>query len=164
MFPVPISHDGLEAFIAKWLLAEGCSDCDGFRDQLGINVVEVIQASLDFCSVSYGGDPGGHVQQVQEQKRQRRREIRALIDGGRYDDLLKLLEPAVAAEHVRLHGGNTAAAAKALCTPFPTRPLIESYLFGKAERVLRTLRYAGLLGSRQDLVERLEQTTLILTD
>lgn len=102
--------------------------------------------------------------QNQPRKRQRRREIQGLIAGARYDELLKLLEPAVAAEHVRLHGGDVSAAGRALCTPFPTRPLIESYLFGQAERVLRTLRFAGVIGSRQDLVERLTRTTVLLTD
>ena len=104
------------------------------------------------------------MRQNQTQKHQRRREIQGLIDAARYDELLELLEPGVAAEHVRLHGGDTSAAGKALCTPFPTRPLIESYVFGKAERVLRTLRYAGLIGSRQNLVERLKRTTVVLTD
>jgi hypothetical protein len=104
------------------------------------------------------------VQQNQTQKRQRRREIQGLISDARYEELLRLLDPDVAAEHIRLHGGDRSAAGRALCTPFPTRPLIESYMFGKAERVLKTLRFAGLIGSRQDLVERLKRSTVVLVD
>lgn len=121
---------------------------------------------LDQCAGNAGSRSliGGLVQQKQAPMRKQRREIQKLIAEARYDDLLELLEPAVAAEHLRLHGGDVSAAGKALCTPFPTRPLIESYVFGQAERVLRTLRFAGLIGSRQDLLERLKRTTVVLTD
>lgn len=104
------------------------------------------------------------MQQPHQLRRQRRREIQAMIAAARYDELLGLLEPHIAAEHVELHGGDTQAAGESLCVPFPTRPLVEAYVFGNAERVLKTLRYAGLIGRRQDLVERLSRTTIVLTD
>lgn len=104
------------------------------------------------------------MQQTQQRRRQRRREIQGMIAAARYDDLLGLLEPEIAAEHIELHGGDALAAGQSLCVPFPTRPLVEAYVFGNAQRVLKTLRYAGLIGRRQDLLERLRRSTIVLSD
>lgn len=102
--------------------------------------------------------------QSKTSKRQLRKRLGELVAAGRYQELLNMLSPETAAAHIELHDGDIESAGIALCTPYPTRPLIEAYVLGDARRTLRVLQTAKRICQRPDLLERLRTVTIELVD
>jgi hypothetical protein len=102
--------------------------------------------------------------QSKTSRRQIRERLSELVAAGRHQDLLEMLSPETAAAHIALHDGDVESAGAALCTPYPTRPLVEAYVLGDAKQTLRVLQSVKRICQRPDLLERLRSTSIVLVD